>query len=126
MDGYLSGDVVTLVWVNKTATDESPTTDTVVDLRDCDSYVVQVDSTVAANTSSSIDINVIGCPNFNEATPVWDTVSTQVLAAHGDNQIKSYYATTLVGGHVKFRLDNNTGASRADVTVKVLKRSRRA
>lgn len=127
MNGNFVHPVVTLAWSNKTGTDQAPTTDTVVDMTEVDDFEIQVDSTAAGNLANDIDINVLRCVDIvGVASPTWDTTSTQLLAGHADTLIKTYHITTPVGGWMKFRLDNNSGASAAYVTARILKRSRRA
>ena len=107
-------DVYVIVWTNCTTTDKAPDgEDLEIDIEKACEISVQADSTAALSTGTSIDINV-------ESTLqglLWDTTPYAEMNI-GDAEVKTMLVTP---GPLKirFRLDYNSGGTRADVTVKV-------
>lgn len=109
------GTVKTLTWSNCTSTNVAPDTDMSIDLRCAEYCSVQLDSTDVSGTASNIDCNVWASPDGTN----WDTSTRwDGYDALGDGAIQSF-AVTMGVAYIRLRLDNNTGASRADVTARV-------
>lgn len=125
MNAYEQHKVRTFVWTLDASTGNAPTTEYVVDLRQVCDFDIQVDSTAAGNLSTDIDITMLRCLNYDEATPVWDTLTTDLVVAHPDAKIKTYHISTVAGGWMKLRLDNNSVGA-ATVTAILKKRARRS
>jgi len=107
--------VTTLTWTNVSyGTDEAPDTDTEIEVSRAKTIAVQGDTTDEDSTSTSVDINVEASLDGS----VWDTIP-YAEANFGDAEIKSFLVSA-GPKKIRFRLDNNTNPSRADVTVKVL------
>jgi hypothetical protein len=104
-------EVYELTWTNATTTNVAPDHDTEIDVERASSIAVQADSTDSDSTATSIDINV----HCSVMDKVWDTTPYAEMNI-GDAEVK----TMLVNPgpfKIRIRLDNNTGASRADVRV---------
>lgn len=104
-----------LTWVNATATNAAPGTDTEIDLRNAKEISIQVDAASDSNhTATDWDLNVMTSPVSG------GTLDTTVYQEwnFGNDAI----ATKLLSpgpNFMKLRLDEN-GANRADVTVTVI------
>jgi len=111
------GSLKTVTWTNCTSTNIAPDAacNYPIDLRGADYCSIQLDSTATASTSADMDCNVWASPdgsNF-DTTARWDGYDN--LA---DNKIHTF-AVTMGVAFIQLRLDNNTGASRADVTARI-------
>lgn len=117
-----------LVWTNQGPATEiapdAPDASWTADITDVEDIYVQVDTTATLNTASSVDLNfTVGVLGEDKAV-VWDTAAGQEITAQADGVIKTT-AVTLRGDRLKLSLDNNTGASKAYVTVIMRIRRRR-
>lgn len=99
-------------WTNCTTTDKAPDgIDQEIELDRAKSVAIQVDSTPALNTGSSIDLNVESSVDGS----IWDT-TPYAETNIGDAEVK----TMLVEPgpfRIRLRLDYNSGGTRADVNV---------
>jgi len=109
------GSLKTVTWTNATSTDVTPDDDFNIDLRNADYCTIQLDSTATASTSTNIDCNVWASNDGDN----WDTTAKwDGYDALADTKLHSF-AVTMGPAFIRLRLDNNTGASRADVTARV-------
>lgn len=111
------GSLKTITWTNCTTTDVAPDAacNYPINLRGSDYCTIELDSTDSSSTATDIDCNVWAS---NDGTN-FDTVSRwDGYDALNDNKLHSF-AVTMGPAFIQLRLDNNTGASRADVTARV-------
>lgn len=111
--------LVTLTWATAapSATDQTPDTDTIMDIGQATTVVGFVDTTATANTSTNVDINVhASADGTTFGTTVWDGLDNT-----GDAAVIAFDIT--VGPQsLRFRLDNDDGAQTASVTLQVFVR----
>ena len=115
--GPRARDITTIEWANviQNTTDNTPDTDTEIDIAHTRSIAIQVDTTATANTSADIDINVETSPEGI----TWDTVLYTTYNI-GDNEIKTFLVEP-GPRRMRLRLDeNNSGAG--SVTCRVFLR----
>jgi hypothetical protein len=103
-----------LKWTNCTTTNKAPDgIDLEIDVERASKIAIQADSTPTLNTGTSIDLNVIASIDGVN----YDTTSYAEMNI-GDAELKTML---LEAGpfKIKFRLDYNSGGTRADVIVRV-------
>jgi len=113
-DFYRLQPLATLTWENKTGLNETPTTDTEIDVSQAESIAIQA-KTDTGNTSTSLDINVHATLDGS----VWDTVEYAPFNL-GNGETKTVLVSPGVR-RIRLRLDVNNGVGY--VTAKVLVRT---
>lgn len=104
-----------LVWTNTgVATNVTPDVDKELDVLYAQRIAIQVDTTHASHTSTDTDLNVMATLDGFK----WDSVPYAERNI-GDNQVKTFLIEVSVK-KIRLRLDNNTSASTAYATARVL------
>jgi hypothetical protein len=121
-----------LLWTNRDAgtglAPDAPDATWIADISDVGPDAVdlqfQIDTTATLHTAASIDLNIFVGMVLPDNTISWDSAATQAIAAVADNVVVTH-TVTVRGDRIKVTLDNNSGASKAYVTVNVRVRRRR-
>jgi len=119
-EGRYLEETISYSWatVSTTSTNIAPGTDTVFDIRNARSIVIQISTDNAGNASGDLDVNVM---TSMDATTNFDAVPFAERNI-GMTSVKSFLVNT-GAAYMRLRVDNNSTTGDGSITAVVIQRS---